>query len=278
MIGQKDLINKLVHQIQNEQFPRFSLITGKEGSGKRLIVNEIIYKTFKEVDTDTSIYILPDIKIDTIRTMINQCYKTRNTTLYVVPNADTMSVSAKNALLKITEEPPNNAYVIMTLEDEVNTLDTIRSRGTIFKMEEYTVQDIKDYIDKYTNISESLHTIILELCNTPGEVEELIKIGPKDFYSYVQKVVDNIASVSGSNAFKIANSLSLKKETDDNKYSLKLFWKAFIAVCNKDLSNINYLKGINITSRYLSDLRIKGINKQGLFDLWLLDIRKEWMD
>ena len=99
-----------------------------------------------------------------------------------------------------------------------------------------------------------------------------------DFYNYVGKVVDNIARVSGCNSFKIANAIKFK-DTDEDKYDLRLFWKAFISICMDRLleDKQRYTYGIQVTSKYMQELSITGINKQSTVDCWVLDIRKGWM-
>ena len=77
---------------------------------------------------------------------------------------------------------------------------------------------------------------------------------------------------------KIANKINLKD--DDSKYDLKLFWKGFMRICAKNLlRDIKYYaEAIKITSDALSQININGINKQMLFDKWLLNIRSVWME
>jgi hypothetical protein len=120
--------------------------------------------------------------------------------------------------------------------------------------------------------------IVDDLCVTPGEVDLLMEMGPVEFYEYAEKVVDNVAVVSGANSFKIAQKIKFK-DTDTDKYDLRLFWKAFMTICSSRLREDphRYAEGIKITSKYLQELRITGINKASTFDCWLLDIRKEWM-
>ena len=134
MIGQKHLQSRIEQLITDRTFPRFSILVGPKGSGKKTFANWIITKIVRHEALSYS-QVCPDVKIDTIRQIIESAYKTISTNIYVIPDADTMSNAAKNALLKVTEEPPNNAYFIMTLEDENNTLETIRSRGTVFHMD-----------------------------------------------------------------------------------------------------------------------------------------------
>ena len=275
MIGQCNLQSRIEQLIENGTFPRFSIFVGPKGSGKKTFVRELINSL-----TD-GLYEECGIKVDYVRNLITDAYKIHSTAVYFIPDADNMSNAAKNALLKVTEEPPNNAYFIMTLEDENNTLETIRSRGTIFHMDRYTPDEIKQYsMDSYGD-EKYLEEIITGICETPGEVKLLHHMGVKEFYDYVQLVVDNIAEVSLANAFKISSKVALKEDAEG--YDLKLFWKAVASVMldrakqrgnSKEL--VKYCDGYSVTSRYLQKLRVKGINRSMLIDNWVLEIRDLW--
>ena len=271
MIGQANLQSRISQLINDGTFPRFSIFVGPRGSGKKTLAHEIAKKIPDALVFDVG------LSVGDVRTSIENAYKMVNTVVRIIPDADTMSNAAKNALLKVTEEPPNNAYWIMTLEDENNTLETIRSRGTVFHMDRYTPDEIGWYFyDNYhANHGEEEEKIVRELCETPGEVDTLAKMGVSEFYDYVQLVVDNIAEVSLANAFKIADKIALKDGAEG--YELKLFWKVFMEVCFENLlGHEEWGLPIDITSEYLKKLRTKGINRQMLFDNWLLEIREVW--
>lgn len=271
MIGQSTLQQRLNGLIMANKFPRFSILVGPRGSGKKTLAHKLAG------DLQALTYDC-DYKVDAVREMISNCYKIREVTCYIIANADDMSIAAKNALLKVTEESPNNAYFIMTLQDEANTIETIRSRGTIFHMDRYTPSEIYQYAKENTNYT--LHDdewdIIKDICDTPGEVDMLGGY-PKEFYDYVQLVVDNIAEVSLANAFKISTKIALK--SDSKGYDLKLFWKAFLKVIIERRIEIGSraVNMMRITSKYLQRERIKGVNKQMLFDNWILEIRSLWI-
>lgn len=267
MIGQHNLQSRIEQLIENGTFPRFSIFVGPRGSGKKTLLLEMFEGIYLE-----------DNKVESVRKMIEMVYKIGNRT-FIMPDADSMSVAAKNALLKVIEECPNDNYFIMTLEDENNTLETIRSRGTVFHMDRYTPDEIEQYADKYLGGTLSRRwDIVRDLCETPGEVDILCKGNPVEFYDYVQLVVDNIAEVSLANAFKIPSKVALKEDAEG--YDLQLFWKAFRKVCidrsyaHKDVSR--YGGSTLVTSKYLQKLRIKGINRQMLMDNWILEIRELW--
>lgn len=274
MIGQKNLIEKIN---SFDKLSRFSIFVGQKGSGKKTLLIEYVYPMLKA--QDYSIYIVQDIKIDSIREMISDAYKMHKV-LFVITDADNMSIGAKNAMLKIVEECPNDNYFIMTLEDENTTLNTIRSRATIYHMDTYSKEELKEYADA---IEKNMSHV--DICETPGDINLLYAMNPDGFYEYVIKVVDNIAKVSGSNSFKIAEMIAFKQE-DEEKYDLKLFWKAFIKECmnranellieNKSQEGIDYMIGARDTSRALRRLLTRSINRQMLFDKWILDIREDW--
>ena len=267
MIGQTNLQGQILQLINDDTFPRFSIFVGPKGSGKKIFVREFVIHELTD-----GLYEECGIKVDDVRELIVDAYKIHSTAVYFIPDADNMSNAAKNALLKVTEEPPNNAYFIMTLEDENNALETIRSRGTVFHMDRYIPDEIFEYYWEYAEshkIANPNDAEICEaLCETPGEVELLCNMKPMDFYDYVQLVVDNIAEVQLANAFKIADKIALKDGAEG--YDLKLFWKAFMKVAFDTGKN----NSIYSTSKYLQKLRTKGINRQMLFDSWVLEIRE----
>lgn len=279
MIGQKELLARLSTEIKNDTFPRFSIIVGKKGSGKKLLARDVIPSMFPDSDI---VYTLPDVKIETVREMIKQANKITRRAFYIIPDADNMSGAAKNALLKITEEPPRNAYFIMTLQDTSTTLTTILSRAVVIRMEEYSAQDIGDFYKE--NYEDSIDGIVLDVCETPGDVVAMKEKGIYNFYDFVTKVVDNIAQVSKANALKITSQMRLKATDEENpdKYDLALFWKCFLRICVQRMKTTNkkdvlrYADAIKLTSKSLQELRVTGINKTALFDLWILDIRDIW--
>ena len=282
MIGQANLQSRIEQLIENRTFPRFSILVGPKGSGKKTLVHWI-YQQF-----GTGILSNIGISVDAVRQSIAESYRLVGTScIYLFADADNMSNAAKNALLKVTEEPPNNAYFIMTLEDENNTLETIRSRGTVFHMDRYTPDEIEEYAAKYLDavpgdaVPGTKWDIVRDLCETPGDVETLCKSNPSEFYDYVELVVDNIAEVSLANAFKIPSKVALKEDAEG--YDLKLFWKAVASVMlnrakqrgnSKEL--VKYCDGYSVTSKYLQKLRVKGINRSMLMDNWILEIRELW--
>lgn len=282
IIGQKKLLQRIQQLIDSDRYPRFSIIVGAKGSGKkkiaRLLCKEISGGLYEECGT----------KIDDVRELIHDAYQIHSTAVYFIPDADNMSVAAKNALLKVTEEPPNNSYFIMTLESAKNTPETILSRATVFYMDPYKPDEILEYAHKirkdYDKDKCSMEDEIIQMiCETPGDVDIMTKHGVINFYEYVKLVVNNITEVSLANAFKIPSKVALKDA--DEGYDLRLFLKVFVYTiikekvwngADEDITKSTAVS-VLVTSKALQDLkRIRGINKQMLMDKWIMEIREAW--
>lgn len=270
MIGQEQLLKKIDSEISNDTFPRFCIITGPKGSGKKTLCQYIIGR-LHTVGYEVG------IKVDEIRAMIYDAYTVSEPIVYLIQDADTMSMSSRNALLKVVEEPPKNAYFIMTLQDLSNTLPTIKSRARAYRMDSYSVSEISEYsVDRYNSAYRDTLKYIRKSCTTPGDVDLLESYNIKAFYDYVNLVVDNIAECEPANAFKSSFKLAIKS---DEGYELTIFWKVFMSICFDKLKEDweKYSIGIKVTSKYLRQVEKLGVNKQQLYDMWVFDIREAWL-
>ena len=272
MIGQKELLSRIDNLIAENKLPKFTILVGPRGCGKKTIIAHI-HKQFGQ-----GVIMNMGISVSDVRQAVEQTQTVGGTTMFCTfADADNMSLAAKNALLKIVEEPPKNVYFIMTLESLSNTLETIKSRGTVFTIPPYTPTEIGEYASQYRLNEAEMH-VVADICETPGEVDMLRDSGIIAFDEYVKSVVDHITDVSGANCFNIAKKIKFK-DTDEG-FDLRLFLKAFMTECGYRMSeNITkYANAIKITTSRLQELNVTGIAKQNVFDMWILDIRKEWFD
>lgn len=269
MIGQEALCKLINSQIARSTFPRCSILVGPKGSGKKLLARYIA----KQLKADV---IQVDGKIDAVRDIIKIAHTNYNKTVFVFTDAEKMSQNAENALLKLLEEPPNDAYIIITTTAEHTLLDTIKSRCMILHMDRYTPEELFNYYwslegtDVLTHGMPNEAEIVQAVCETPGEVLQFIKQGIGRVYGYAELVFNNIADVTGANALKIGSQIAFKDEPD--KIDIVLFFKAFLNICGSRLDKIS-AQWIQITFKYINQLSLKGVNKTMLFDNWVLDCR-----
>lgn len=267
IIGQKNLLSVL----QSINIPHFIILSGNSGSGRKLIAKEIAHML------GATLYNC-GIKIEDIRSIIEMSNMVAEKMLYLIADADAMSTQAINALLKIAEEPSEHIYIALTVSDSNMILPTIRSRAVVFTMDNYSVEELSSFaleLPQGTALSQNELTTLVNVCQTPGDVKKLVTYGVTAFWEFVNKVIDNIELASLANSFKIADKLMLK---DESGYDLSLFWRAFMMLCTESMTfdldkRVKYADWIKITSKYLQTLRIVGLNKQALFDGWILEVR-----
>lgn len=271
MIGQKHLIEVIDSLINEQVLPKFIILVGLRGSETNQIV-EYIEKQCGSITLDMG------TSVNDVREAITRMQTIgSDNVLCTFKDADNMSISAKNALLKIVEEPPKNVRIIMTLQSLNSMPDTIRSRASVMTLLPYTTTEIGEYASRYNPTSEELG-IIADICETPGDVDMLHEEGIIAFDEYVNNVIDNIADVSGANSFSIAKKIKFKEE--DTGFDLILFFRAFIAKCLHRMPDdvVRYAEAVRITTKHMQELKVNGLNAQSMFDIWILDIREAWMD
>ena len=207
MIGQKNNIKTLMQWRCNRSTPRFIIISGDEGSGRLTLAKVII----KMIDAKG---IIMGNSIAEVRETIENAYTITEPTFYIFRNSDDMSVSAKNALLKVVEEPPNNAYFIMTVQNIDNMLGTIKSRGTVIKMEPYTREEL---------LSATNDEILLNYCSNIGQTIEAVE-NIKNAEYLVDEVFQAFRDKSGTKLLKACTNLR-GKQTETDKCDRTLFMR-----------------------------------------------------
>lgn len=141
------------------KLPNFLIIQGEEHSGKNYFVLFLCQKFnlhYKEVSKS----------VKDIRNLLDVMIPNSNT-VYHLKDFDSASLQAKNALLKVTEEPVPGNYIIITGGPQIKTL---QSRARLIIMSPYKYESLLDLYKKYYyNIdSKKLYDVGI---NTPAKIE-----------------------------------------------------------------------------------------------------------
>lgn len=267
MIGQDRNKEQVASWKEQNSLPRTLILSGMRGCGKRMFASYIAEQFGFDVRWVGN-------KVNDVRDMIADCRSLSKPTMFVFVGADDMSLSAKNSLLKVTEEPPNDAYFVIPLEDVSSTLATIKSRAIEVQIEPYTREQLATFTD---------NPMCLEIARCPGEIVNLEKMGVENLVETVEKVIDHILDVSSGNALNIAKSVKFKDEEEG--YDLEVFWRVLLnRIAHRLFDNIEkftmaqvkmHTDWMLITQRHLNSLSSPSLNKKMIFDMWVLDIRNE---
>lgn len=260
MIGQKNNIQTLIQWRCNKSVPRFIIISGEIGSG-RLTLAKVIIKMINAKG------IIMGNSIAEVRETIQNAYTIIESTCYIFRDADDMKNEAKNALLKVVEEPPNSAYFIMTVQNIDNMLGTIKSRGTVIKMEPYTPSELSSAYDD---------ELKLKYCTNIGELQ-LTHEDIQRTEDCVDDVLKALREKSGTKLLKLCTQLK-GKQAETDKIDCLLFFKVFqkrlyITQANAIIyMSFDCLKAIVVCKQ---ELNRNTVNKRASVESMLIKILEE---
>lgn len=239
----------------NRAVPRFIIIEGDEGSGRLTLAKKII----KMVNATG---VIPSNSIDSVREVINNSYTVTSPTAYIFRDADDMSIPAKNALLKIIEEPPNKAYFIMTVKSIDGTLSTIKSRGTALKMAPYTDDELKKFAS---------NELILKYIRTPGQCLNTDVNELKQAIDVSREIINALCDKSGVKMLKATTKLA-NKVGDANKIDCTVFFNVFAKEFLENLDSHIFSNCVVLLGKCEQELSRKSVNKKSAIEAMLMNI------
>ena len=257
MIGQERLQSQMRKLIRGNALPNFFLLWGDSGQGKRTLAKLIAEQLKAEL------YIPADLKVDAVRAIIKDSVTLSKKRVYLLGNAKGMTRQAQNAILKLAEEPPNNAYIILTIEQKEDVLPTILSRASTFELDRYTKEEISQSTD---------NPFLQRLCSNPGQVEYFLSVGYEALIVLSTKVIDNIGKISGANTFNILKTV---KPEEYEAFVMILIHELGVRLqeCKTGADCMVYARIIDTVFRFGSQLENKSVNKQNALEMMLIEAR-----
>ena len=237
ILGNDKIKNELIQAVNLKKISHSYLFIGTSGIGKKMIAKEFAKmilcegeekycnhcKSCIEFDSNNNpdfIIIEPDgtsIKIEQIREMQKKILEApieSSKKVYIIDDADLMTIEAQNCLLKTLEEPPEFVNIILVGSNESNFLSTIKSRCTIIKFQDIENDDIKTYLyNKYgtKDISENM----LDLFEgSIGKAENLRN--EEELYTKIIEIIENIKKLSLIDFLKKAEIIYKLQEEKNN--------------------------------------------------------------
>lgn len=277
-VGQKKLLSLIDKQIESCNFPRFSIICGYTGYGKKSLCSYIA----KKLNCDIIFF---DNKIEDVRRCIEMAYSYPQPILYVIKDAQEMSVSAKNSLLKVAEEPPENSRIILLATLKEFLLGTVSSRGVLYQMEDYTKDELQQFIltsfPKYT--MQQTENIVC-VCSSPGEIISCSEINLDEMLEDCDNIVNNLHRATLSNILKITKTIKTSDKEETDGYPLVVFLNCLqnrlrlkvVDILTPQNLREKYVQFIDIIANNKRNLFSKSVNKSMLVDSILIEAYELW--
>ncbi len=238
IVGQKEIKEALMAAVQTGKVGHAYILSGPRGIGKksvaRIFAKQLLCQELKDgkccngcmpcrllangTNPDFS-EINPEegsIGVEEIRKIhseINIRPLYSNKKVYLIADAERMTVQAQNSLLKTLEEPPSYGVILLTVSNYGALLETIRSRAVKYSFRKNSPEEVKTLLKaKFGHSPQNLEFIAAYADGIIGSALELA--GSEEFIRLRQDVLDIVQKLESS---KLSEILKLYGFFEDNK-------------------------------------------------------------
>lgn len=213
VVGHKNIIQYIGNAVTSDTVSHAYILNGERGSGKKLLANLFAMSLQchdREADGDPCCKCQsckqamnnnqPDIikvthekpttiSVDDIREQVNndiviKPYSSKYK-IYIIAEADMMSVQAQNALLKTIEEPPEYAVILLLTENAEILLPTIRSRCVMLKLRNIKDQLVKKYLMEQMEIPDYKAEVCVAFAQ--GNMGRAIALATSEYFNEIKE-------------------------------------------------------------------------------------------
>lgn len=264
MIKGQDILLEKINSLNLNAFPHTLILEGYEGSGKHSIaqyISDIFNLELIDITDSINIDMINDIALKTIPAfyLIDLTQLSQKNTF----------IKTENMILKFIEEPTNNTYIILLVNNRNILLQTITNRAQIWSLAKYSTDLLREFL------TEPDLNKYLDLCKTPGDVKKLNQFPIEAMLKDCEKIFTKIGQANFSNMLKILTLLNL--DNDKDKYDARFFAKLLLFELNllykeSKLDNISAI--YMLTRDLVNDLNQANLNIKYLYTSYLIKLWK----
>jgi DNA polymerase-3 subunit delta' len=276
IIGQSFAKKYLKSSINNDKLNSAYMFEGIDGIGKKKMAYELA-KILLEIEHPENspdyIDVFPNgnsVKVDQIRKLQSDIIiKPHNKyKIYILNNAEKMTVEAQNALLKTLEEPPQYAIIILATNNKEALLDTIKSRCDIVKFNSIPHNEMVGYLVQ-NGIEEKKATLLTSFSR--GSLERALDLANSteftDMRDDVQKYIKVLFDKNIVDILELPNDIDKYKSEIIDLLDIIIDYFRDIVLLKEsvdrdmliNIDKITFLESISIKITYSQVSRIIGI-------------------
>lgn len=249
IIGHADVIQYFRKTIKSKNISHSYLIEGSEGIGKELLAKTfakallceekgridpchkctscIMMETgnnpdyFEVFSKKVSIGV-DDIREQVVEKMDIKPYRSKYK-IFIIPEAERMTIQAQNALLKTIEEPPSYGIVILLTKNPAKIISTVHSRCARIRTLPLPNKIIKDHIQQNYGLEEWEADLYADFSGgSIGRAEQMVE--DEGFWDLRQKSIDYIIKLENVDLIELYDmAAEIEKDKEDLPQILE-FW------------------------------------------------------
>lgn len=239
VIGQKAILEYFLKALKANRLSHAYVMEGEEGMGKKTLVEAIAnYLLCPEKQGDDIcgkcracvqfqsgnhpdvIEVTPSKKtgygVDDIREMVLDDVNIRpyqsEYKIYLIAQAETMSVAAQNVLLKTIENPPAYALFFLMTTNKERLLETILSRCVLLRMGRLSPKEMEEFLERRGQAEKRDLIPYAE-----GNIGKLLQLTESESFQEMKKDLENLLEQFVKRQdYDIMNQVGLLEKYEDN--------------------------------------------------------------
>ena len=249
IIGHTDVIEYFKKTIKSKNISHSYLIEGGYGTGKKLLAKTFIKTLFCEeegalepchkctsclmmetgnnpdyfevVSTKASIGV-DDIREQVVEKMEIKPYRSHYK-IFLIPEADRMTIQAQNALFKTIEDPPGYGMVILLAENPGKIISTVHSRCARIRVLPLPTDLLETYINTQYDLTPDQVSLYADFADgSIGQAKDMIEEG--EFWELRQQSVDYIIRLEEANLIDLYDIVAEIDKDREHLPQILDFW------------------------------------------------------
>lgn len=291
IVGQESIISHMKNTIKLNKISHAYIINGEKGMGKKTIAKIFSMTLQCEKGGDEPCMQChsckqaisnnhPDIRwithekpstiaIDEVREQINndiliKPYSSKYK-IYIVDEAEKLTVQAQNALLKTIEEPPAYGIIMLLTNNKDSFLQTILSRCVALEMRPVASTDIINYLREKEKIPDYQAKMVVNFAG--GNLGRAIRLASmEEFNELKDMVIRHLTGICDASVTDISGYVKEAATFKDNiaEYiDLMVAWfrDVLIFKASKDINQLIFKEDISLIEKYVIRISYNGINR-----------------
>lgn len=253
MIGQEKLL-QFINFFKLGTLPHSILLCGERGSGRHLIASYM--------GEHFGLH-LEDLTNHLDQGCLEQLSTTTLPTLALI---DTFGITEKEQgmLLKLTEEPPSNLFLMLLSETKNLLLNALLNRLSVWNMDRYSQAEL----NTFTN-----NPIALSLIRTPGKILLSNQTNLQKMEELCSTILCKVGVASLANTLTLVDRINYKDEYD--KYDFNIFLDDLLSLAYKNYANTSsskFLSYYHLTALCIEKAVDGRLNRRMLMENYLIGL------
>lgn len=291
IIGHDEVVQHLKSAIETGKVSHSYIFSGAAGSGKKRIANtfaaalqceaekekpcekcesckKAIGKNHPDIITVThekpGVISIDEIRDQVIHDVAIKPYCSPYK-IYIVPDAETMTVQAQNALLKTIEEPPEYAVIMLLTTNVESLLPTILSRCVKLEMKVVDDRLVKQYLMDQLHVPD--YQAELDASFAQGSIGKAKEAATsKEFSEMTQNALKILKYANSMEVYEMADairSLTTEKHNINEYLDLFQFWFRDVLMfkATREIDNLVFKQEINFIKEQASERSYENLEK-----------------